>query len=63
VFKFWVQPDSTDSTAAANPWYGGSASIFSYPMGATLNEVEEITVTFSPASNSSFTWSTSTAGP
>lgn len=63
VFKLWVQGDSTDATAATNPWYGGSASCYAFPVSATLNEVEEITVPFRPASNSSFTWSTSTAGP
>lgn len=63
VFKFWVQSDSVAGTSAANPWYGGTASIYSYPFSATLNEVEEITVTFSPAPNSAFVWGTAVAGP
>ena len=63
VFKFWVQPDSTASTSSTNPWYGGTASCYSYPVGASLNEVEEVTVTFSPAPNSSFVFGTAVAGP
>jgi hypothetical protein len=63
VFKFWVQPDSDAGTSSTNPWYGGTASVFSYPVGAALNEAEEITVTFSPAPSSSFVWGTAVAGP
>lgn len=63
VFKFWVQPDSVAGTSASNPWYGGTASVFSYPVGAALNEAEEVVVTFSPAPNSSFAWGTAVAGP
>jgi hypothetical protein len=58
VFKIWVQPDSVAGTSASNPWYGGTGSIYSYPMGATLNEVEEFTTSFSPAPNSQFSWGT-----
>ena len=63
VFKLWVQRDSDAGTSTTNPWYGGTASMYSYPVGATLNEVEEITVSFSPAPNSAFVWSTAVAGP
>ena len=63
VFKFWVQPDSDIGTSSTNPWYGGTASCFTYPVGAALNEAEEITVNFSPAPNSSFVWGTAVAGP
>lgn len=63
VFKFWVQPDSDAGTSGTNPWYGGTASCFSYPVGASLNEGEEITVNFAPAPNSSFVWGTAVAGP
>lgn len=63
VFRMWVQRDATSGTSSTNPWYGGTASVYSYPVGATLNEAEEITVSFSPAPNSSFTWGTATSGP
>jgi len=57
-FPFYVQPDSDAGTSATNPIYGGTAQIFSYPMGATLNERLEQTVSFAPAPNSSFAWGT-----
>jgi len=63
VFKIWVQPDSVAGTSASNPWYGGTASLYSFPISATLNEVEEATLSFSPAPNSSFAWGTAVAGP
>jgi hypothetical protein len=63
TFKFWVQPDSVAGTSSTNPWYGGTASVFTYPVGAALSEAEEITTTFAPAANSSFAWSTAAAGP
>lgn len=59
VFPFWVQRDSDVGTSATNPIYGGTASLYSFPVGATLNEVEEFEIEFSPASNSVFNWGTS----
>lgn len=58
VFKVWVQPDSVAGTSSTNPWYGGTASMYTFPMSATLNEVEETTYTYSPAPNSQFSWGT-----
>jgi hypothetical protein len=58
VFKVWVQPDSVAGTSSTNPWYGGTGSLYSYPMGATLNEVVEYTLSYSPAPNSAFSWGT-----
>ena len=58
AFPFWVQRDSDVGTSTTNPIYGGTASIFSFPMQATLNEVEETSYEFAPAANSSFRWGT-----
>lgn len=58
AFPFFVQPDSDTATSATNPLYGGTAQVFSYPIGATLNERTEQTVEFAPAPNSSFAWGT-----
>lgn len=58
VFPFFVQPDSDAGTSSTNPIYGGSASVFSYPVGATLNQRNELTVVFSPAPGSEFSWGT-----
>ena len=57
-FAFYVLPDSDTGTSAANPLYGGSAALYSFPTQATLNEVEEIEIEFAPASNSVFNWGT-----
>jgi len=57
-FAFFVQPDSDAGTSGSNPLYGGTANVFSYPMGATLNERTEQTVEFAPAPNSTFVWGT-----
>ena len=58
AFPFFVQRDSDAGTSATNPIYGGTASIYSLPVSATLNEVEEVEYEFSPASNSVFNWGT-----
>lgn len=58
VFPFFVQPHSDLGTSGTNPIYGGTASIYSFPFGASLNEREELTVEFAPASNSTFSWGT-----
>ena len=58
VFAVYVQPDSDAGTADTNPVYGGTSSVFSYPVGATLNERTEVTVEFRPASNASYSWGT-----
>jgi hypothetical protein len=55
-FPVFVQPDSDAGTSATNPWYGGTANVFSYPPSATLNERAEVTVEFKPAPNSLFDW-------
>ena len=58
AFPFYVIPDAALGTSATNPIYGGSASLYSFPTQATLIEVEEIEIEFSPASNSAFNWGT-----
>jgi len=58
VFPFYVQERSDLGTSASNPIFGGTASLFSFPFGATLNEREEITIEFRPASNSTWNWGT-----
>lgn len=63
VFPFYVQERSDLGTSASNPLYGGTASVFSFPFGATLNEREEISIEFAPASNSKFEWGTTFPPP
>ena len=58
VFPFFVQPDSDAGTSAANPIYGGSASVYGFPFSASLDEREELVIEFAPASNSVFNWGT-----
>jgi hypothetical protein len=58
AFPFFVQRDSDAGTSATNMISGGSASLFSFPMQATLNEVEEVTYEFAPAANARFSWGT-----
>ena len=55
-----VQEDNDGGTASnTNPQYGGSATqMFSLPIGATLNDVEDIVTVFRPASNEGFSWGT-----
>jgi len=60
IFTFYVQEDNDGGTATnVNPQYGGSATqMFSLPIGATLNDVEDVVVAFRPASNEGFSWGT-----
>jgi hypothetical protein len=58
VFPFFVQRDSDAGTSSTNPIYGGSASVYSFPVGASLNEIEELEIEFAPATNSVFNWGT-----
>lgn len=58
VFAFFVQRDSDAGTSSSNLIYGGSASCYGLPVEASLNEVEELEIEFSPATNSSFSWGT-----
>jgi carbonic anhydrase len=50
--------EADTGTSAANPLYGGSASLYAFPTQATLNEVEEVEIEFAPASGASFNWGT-----
>ncbi len=62
-FPVYVQPFNGESTAAANPVFGGTASLFTYNGGAaTLNQRAEIVAEFKPAPNSVFTWGTAAIG-
>ena len=58
VFDFYVVPDSTLGTTATNMKFGGSASLYSFPFGASLDEREELEIEFSPATSSGFAYST-----
>jgi hypothetical protein len=57
-FPFYVIPDSTLSTSATNPLFGGTASMYSFPFGAQLDEREEMEIEFSPSTSSGFAWGT-----
>lgn len=58
AFPFFVQRDSDAGTSATNMIYGGTASVYSFPVSATLNEVEETEYEFSPAAGATFSWGT-----
>ncbi len=58
VFPFFVQPHSDTGTSSTNPIFGGTASLYQFPFGATLDEREEMSIDFSPATNSVFNWGT-----
>lgn len=58
AFPFFVQKDASAGTSSTNPLYGGTASIYSLPVAAQLNERNEMVVEFKPASNSGFAWGT-----
>jgi hypothetical protein len=58
VFAFFVQRDSDAGTSATNMIYGGSASVYSFPLSASLNEVEEVEYTFAPSGTAGFSWGT-----
>lgn len=62
-FPFYVQPFNDNGTAGStDPKYGGTANIFSLPVGATLNERGELTCEFSPAPANEFSWGTADIG-
>lgn len=58
VFPFYVLPDSSSGTSATNELFGGSAAMYSFPAGATLNEREEAEIEFSPGVSAGFSWGT-----
>ena len=58
VFPVYVVPDSTLSTTATNPLFGGTASLSSFPFGASLDEREELEVEFWPSTSAGFAWGT-----
>lgn len=58
VFPFYVLPDSSAGTSETNPLYGGSASMYSFPFGATLNDREEVEIEFAPSTSAGFSWGT-----
>lgn len=58
TFPFFVQRDSDAGTSANNMIYGGSANVFSFPVSATLNEVQETEYEFAPAPGAVFSWGT-----
>lgn len=58
VFPFYVQPDSSISPSTLNPVFGGTASMYSFPFGAALDEREEMEIEFSPATSAGFQYGT-----
>jgi hypothetical protein len=58
VFPFYVQRHSDLGTSATNQIYGGTAQLYTYPFGATLNEREELSIEFRPANQSTWNWGT-----
>jgi hypothetical protein len=58
AFPFFVQGDSDAGTSSTNQIFGGTASCYGFPLEASLNEIEELEIEFSPASNSVFNWGT-----
>jgi hypothetical protein len=59
TFPMFVQPDSDAGTSAANPIYGGTASLYEYNgLSGELNSRAEVVAVFKPAPGSSFAWGT-----
>lgn len=58
TFPIYVQANSQSGTSSSNQLYGGTASIYEYPVEASLGDAVKYTLSFSPAPNSSFTWGT-----
>lgn len=58
TFPLYVMADRSSGTSATNQLCGGTASIFTYPPGASLNEPVKYTVDFKPAANSAFRFGT-----
>lgn len=59
VFPVYVQPVRGSGTAATNPLFGGSASLYSYNGGAaSLNDRLEVECEFRPAPGATFKWGT-----
>ena len=58
VFPFYVLPNSAAGTSDTNPLFGGSASVYMFPFGASLDEREEMEIEFSPATSAGFAWGT-----
>ena len=57
LFLVYVQPDGNSGTSAANPWFGGTAQLFTYNgLDGELNARAEVEATFRPASNTAFAW-------
>ena len=59
-FPFYVQPVNDGGTVSDTNWqYGGSLTqVFQLPREANLNDVEDMSVTFAPASNEGFSYGT-----
>lgn len=60
LFLVMVQPDGNSGTSATNPWFGGTAQLFTYNgLDGELNARAEVEGTFRPASNTAFAWHSS----
>lgn len=57
-FPMYVMADRSAGTSSTNQLCGGTASIYTYPPGASLNEPVKYTVEFKPAPNSRFSFGT-----
>ncbi len=58
AFPFYVQENRSAGTSATNQICGGTASLYTYPPGASLNEPTKYTLDFKPAPNSAFRFGT-----
>lgn len=58
AFPLYVMADRSAGTSSTNQLCGGTASVYTYPPGASLNEPVKYTIDFKPAPNSRFTWGT-----
>ncbi len=55
LFIVYVQPDSDAGTSDTNPWFGGTAQLYTYDgFAATLNQRGEVTAEFKPAPGNRF---------
>ena len=59
TFVVYVQPDSDAGAGTTNPYFGGSATLYTYNgLSGGLNDPAKITATFKPAPNRTFSWGT-----
>lgn len=57
MFPFELRPTS-GTVSSTNPKFYGTASLYEFPVGATLNQRSEITVTMKPSNSNTWAWAT-----